>query len=506
MSLPSSRVSDAATIILPALGLLLLGAWLSLAVVHLGDRYAVTGTSSVWMGLAYYARHGLLFPPLFDGEHVAGTRYMPLSILAHAGLASLTGEYLVSGKLLGLFSGIAIGIVLVAALRRVGARLRLALPLAAVVLASPVGMVTTMGMRPEAIPSGLQLAAVAVVLSSHRRRSLGLAAILCAFAIMAKITAIYAPIAIVFWLLRRHPRAAVAFGAMFAIATFTLFGVVTLVSEGRIWTNLLELGSAGLSLTDIVTVPTRLLAHLGAEPGVFLLVPFALVAVVLGWKARAVSLAQAALIVAALVTLFIYTDRGADYNHLLDVALLTALVAGEFAARSWTATSGGQHMQPAFAAALVVGMVATLTVGPGIDLALVARHALTRGAEPMYDAAPLRGLVAPADEVLSDTAYLAVSRGQQPVVLDPFMLGRIGQRQPEVVQDLAARVRRGEFKAIVLQFDIDGLDFPAFFGPQDVGAKVSAAIREHYRLERVLVTEDLSFTFSSPPLYVYVPD
>ena len=83
-------------------GSLALAAWAILAIVHADDRYLVNHVSGAWMALAQYANDGLLYPPLYDGESFGGTRQMPLQILAHAGLARVSGEYLVSGKSLGV--------------------------------------------------------------------------------------------------------------------------------------------------------------------------------------------------------------------------------------------------------------------------------------------------------------------------------------------------------------------------------------------------------------------
>jgi hypothetical protein len=42
--------------------------------------------------LAKYANVGVLYPPLFDGQHYGGRRWMPLPILLNAGLFGLPGN------------------------------------------------------------------------------------------------------------------------------------------------------------------------------------------------------------------------------------------------------------------------------------------------------------------------------------------------------------------------------------------------------------------------------
>ena len=76
-------------------------AWLFLAAVHVDDRYRLDHVSGVRMALAQYFDRGTLYPPLYDGQFYGGTRFMPIPIVLHGSLAKLTGEYLISGKLLG---------------------------------------------------------------------------------------------------------------------------------------------------------------------------------------------------------------------------------------------------------------------------------------------------------------------------------------------------------------------------------------------------------------------
>jgi hypothetical protein len=79
---------------------LVLAGWLALVVLHVNDDYRVTHLQGVWTAMVEAARAGQLYPPLFDGEHYAGTRWMPLPILVNALAASLIGDSLIGGKVL----------------------------------------------------------------------------------------------------------------------------------------------------------------------------------------------------------------------------------------------------------------------------------------------------------------------------------------------------------------------------------------------------------------------
>ena len=193
-----SRALKAGLIVIAAVAF---GATVLLAIVHLGDRYYIFPPSGVWMGLADYARHGVVFPAITDGDYFAGTRYMPLPVLLHAGLASITGEYLSSGKLLGLLSMGVLCLVVFVVLRRSGLGRALTFGLIAAILAGHVGSIAALSIRPEAVAATLALAALAVADTGRGRGAIVLAAILCSLAFAAKFSAVYPILAIGLWLL-----------------------------------------------------------------------------------------------------------------------------------------------------------------------------------------------------------------------------------------------------------------------------------------------------------------
>src|SRR4051794_38258085 len=94
------RILALTHVLLVAAGVVVLGSYAVLAVAHARDRFQVNFVSSVYAGLAAELNTGRLYPDVYDGSHYTGTRYMPGHFVLHAGLARLTGEYLLSGKLL----------------------------------------------------------------------------------------------------------------------------------------------------------------------------------------------------------------------------------------------------------------------------------------------------------------------------------------------------------------------------------------------------------------------
>ena len=112
----------------------------ALMLAHVDDKYLFDHTSAVWLELSRRTASGLFYPPLFDGTHYAGTRYMPLPILFPAGLSKVIGDALVSEKLLIYLSAVVTFGLVFWILRRRGCPPLVALALVAGVLATGTGL------------------------------------------------------------------------------------------------------------------------------------------------------------------------------------------------------------------------------------------------------------------------------------------------------------------------------------------------------------------------------
>ena len=156
--------------------------------------------ASGW-GLSSALRDGVLYPTVYANGFYGGTRYMPLPIILEAGAGTISNELLVSAKVLIYAVGGGLFTVLYVVARRRGAPWQIAVGLIAAVLATTAGVMTTLGFRWDSLATLLQLAAVAVVVEHERsHRRVAVSGVLCALAIAAKISALWAPIALVIWL------------------------------------------------------------------------------------------------------------------------------------------------------------------------------------------------------------------------------------------------------------------------------------------------------------------
>ena len=214
-------------------------ATLVLAAVHVDDRYGVGAASGVWMGLGSALRDGILYPPVYDNGFYGGTRYMPLPVILEAGAAAMTNELLVSSKLLIYAVAGGLYTLLYVVARRRGAPRPIAVGLVGAVLATAAGSMTTIGIRWDGLATLLQLGAVAIVFEHEAsRRRAALSGLCCALALLAKITAVWAPVALVIWLAVVGRRSLLSFVASFLGATAAFLLLLELISSGRLFENL----------------------------------------------------------------------------------------------------------------------------------------------------------------------------------------------------------------------------------------------------------------------------
>jgi hypothetical protein len=463
--------------------ILILIGWLIVAVVHIDDRYEVGHRQGAWMALAREADVSGLYPEVFDGTSYGGTRYMPLSILAHASLARLTGEYLTSGKLLGLLATAGLVIVTFTVLRGIGCRWPWALALSALAIGGVAGFLAGTTIGGEPLPVMLGVIALAIVNRNRRHPALIGAALLSAFGISAKVTAVWVPVAIIVWLLVIDRRRAAAFAAYAVGATTLMLGAFDLMSGGRMAENLVAAWGAGLQgPMDLIKAPARLLGFLveGAI-AVWTLLP------VLGYAAatRRWSILLTPFFIgwlaAASMLVFTLADIGTGPNQLLDLAVVTALCAGALVA-STNPDDARDHVIVLILAGLLVWSGLTtfvVRIRPELQEAMVT---VITGSDP-YPREILAEHLSPGKAVLSEDPGLLVEHGRKPVVLDPFMLRRLADTRPAAVGQLVRRISQQEFELVVLVVPLRDPDDP-WWRDYHFGTEVINAVHGAYEFEQ----------------------
>ena len=448
------------------------------AVVHLDDRYAIDHASGARIALARYADHGVLYPPLVGEDTFGGTRFMPLPAMLHAALSRLTDEYLVSGKLLAVTAMLAVAVAMFVVLRRNDCPAPLAVGLVSVVLTTQTGLLAVTGLRADSLPLLLQLLAVLVAVSSNSRRSTLGAAALAALAISAKLHALWAPAAIVVWLWRSDRRRLRHFAIAYVGMTAVLLGTLAVVTGGRFVDNVFGLSASGVTgIPALVTSPYRLL-HLivGEALGVWLLLPIALALVGMAFRRRSAGPWQLSLVAALVILLVVLSDIGTGGNQLLDIVVLSGIVVGCAAGHAPPEIRSIKLWRTTLSAVVAWILVSALAV----TVAPAVRDAVDTLRDPSrFHPQPLAGIAGETTNPLSEDPYVPVSLGQDPVVLDPFMLPRIGRDDPDAVRALVERIDNRDFELVVLVEPLGNSDWWADY---HFGTRVMAAVERSYTL------------------------
>jgi hypothetical protein len=454
-------------------------AWLFLAAVHVDDRYQLDHVSGVRMALAQYFDRGTLYPPLYDGQFYGGTRFMPIPIVVHGSLAKLTGEYLISGKLLGYAVMLALLVVMVVLLRKLRCPLPVAMILPALVLTTKTGLAAPMDMRADALPLLLQVLAVWIVASTAGRKATVAAAALAALALMTKLSAIWAPIAVFIWLVRRDRKRLATFSVAYVVLTVTLTLLFTGLTQGRMLENVLGLSASGITWHSVLLAPYRFF-HLMVEVATtaWAVVPLVALAAWIAVRERRGSIYLVSLFVAFAVLLVVLTDVGTGWNQLIDVVVLSALVIGELAARVRVG-SGELEGPAARIAGMAIGLALLWVTLSGFVVTIIPPVEATVRGDVSFREDPLSGPAFAGISVLSEDPYVPLSLGQVPVVLDPFMLPRLTEREPDAIPDLIRRIETKEFDIVVLVEPLDPVDRD-WWAEQDLGIDLVRAISSAY--------------------------
>lgn len=462
-----------------ASGAAALAVYVAMAVVHLDDNYHVDHVTGAWMGLAAYADSGVLYPPLFQDGFYAGTRYGPLGIVGNTAAAKLTGEYLVSGKVVALLLMVALLVLVYRICRRSAAPVAVSLAAAGTVVASFVTFFAGTTIYGDLLSTLLQLAAVAVVLRRGDTTSAAAAAgVLAALAITAKFSGLWGGAAVLIWLALHHRRLLVPFLAAGVTTAVAVFALATVASDGRMQDNLLGLGGSGFEgVRALVTqTPTKAVeALLSQAVGTALLLPLAVLMLLLALRRRRLELLELALLLCGLLSLVVLTDVGTGFNHLLDLAVLVPLVI---------ATGYSRWQLPAPRLALAAVAVIPLATAVSLydlrhDVRETAAAALDGRTVERWQTAPLSDRL--GGSYFTEDPMVAVQNGDRPVALDSFMLLRLARKHPEWEQQLIDRFDQREFDTVVLIADLDLTD--DWWKTSHLGLPIAQAIDRNYVLQ-----------------------
>ena len=427
------------------------------AVLHLADWAQVDHVAGAWIALTKHAADGRFYPSLYDGTHWGGTRFMPLSIAWNLLFATMSGGFLIGTKLAGLIATIFTLAMAYVVMRRLQCPRSLAVALLGTILLSRPGfMAATHPFRGDVLPVGLQLAAILLVNKARPRRteSAVWAGLLCVAAVLFKVTAGWACIAIGLTLLFRDRRALVAFCGTFFIGLGVSLAAVNMLTDGRFLENLLAVSASGLSGGGggLLGSPGKLNFLLMTEAvGIWFLGAFVVFQVLWDLANARITIYQLAFLGGVAILVIVLSDPGALTNHLIDVTVLVAIGVADLMGRAVRRAEQPLVVRPLMTVALLWSMAA------GFDAYALDSLKRTIKGEPFPSEVAIRFVrpfIHPDDRLLSEHPALpVVLQGRAPVILDAYMVARIGETRPTLIDPLAEQIRDHRFDKVILLAD-----------------------------------------------------
>jgi hypothetical protein len=465
-------------VVLLSLGLVIIG--------HLTDRYHLNFATGVYAALAARLDNGLLYPALYDGAHYGGTRYMPLFFGLHAGLAHFTGEYILSGKLIALALSVVLCIQLYRIVRGFGCGRGVSLALASLGLVTQSGYLVATSIRADLLAVVLQLGAIQVARGGGSApRAVGVG-VLCTLALLAKFTAAWAPAAILIVYLVKHRRASMVFLASWLGTLAVALLCLHWGTSGRMLDSFRAGAVQNVGVVSVLKSPIAFLARLGRGGAAeAFLIPLAILECVLAIRQRRFTIYHGALLLSLPILLVIFTDLGADFNHLLDLVVLAVPLAGSL----WASLPSTDRAHVAVRAGLAVAvcwvlfMCWTATLGnPLRDVV----SAWIRPGKTSFPAKPLAGLVSENTSLLCEDPWIPVSRNLAPTIIDPYAVACMTRTHPQLYAELVKRVEAGAFDQVVLRLHGGEFD-PSEEGEWEertLGLPVINAVRTYYQIQK----------------------
>ncbi|MGO9518732.1 MAG: hypothetical protein ACLPND_16990 [Candidatus Korobacteraceae bacterium] len=463
----------------------LLIASIALIVVIAAVRASYSWATDAWVNhpagaliaMAADLKHGLFYRPLFGPVGYGGTRYFPLYFVLQALLMKLGLPVLFSAYLLSAAAMISLLAGVFYLLRGLDVEPWLAACSAAALLAVISGQQSLVSPHADGLASSLNVWGLAVIVRqklSHGRAFL--ASLLFVLAWSAKVLTVFGFAAAFVWLISTGLRtAAWELAGETCIGYLVVGAALVAGSQGRFVEIFKACASGGTGLLGFAAGPWNLLVQIARlDPAVLLFLFLALVAlaqvVVSGKFLRNI---PALFFVAVLViTALIFGSPGLNENHFLDVQVASVVLI----ASSLAQVTVPLYRQVGICALAVVMLVAAVP--------LLRRF--KNGDRRFHPHRFQKVLAAVGDTskpILSENPVIPVLAGQQPYVLDPWMLRLLRKKDVYLGEPLLERLRNQDFGAVVLCMADPKTNFGQWwFETNHFGPGFAAALNQNYHL------------------------
>ncbi len=440
----------------------------------------ISFASGVMITMAADLKAGVFYRPLLDSTGYGGTRYFPLYFCLHALLLKLGMPVLLSAYLLSAAAILGLILGTFRLLRELGVEPWLAAGSALALLAAGSVQLSLSTPQADGLAAALNVWGLATIARPPRDgRRILLASLLFTLAWSAKLTTVFGLAVAFIWLIATgYKRVAWLLAAETCCGYFVVAAAMIVGSHGRVVDIFKACAAGGADWSFIATGPWRMVSMATyTDPGMVLFAVLGLsVLAVLAFSSRLLQNLPALFLIATLaITIMIFGSPGTAGNHLLDVQVASVILLA-----TWVGNAASQ-----FQKRLGVYGLALLTVVAAIP---ILRH--IRSWSGWYRPHQFRQVlesIGPTNKpILAENPIIPVLAGQQPYVLDPWMVQLLQKHIPGFEEPLLERLRNRTFSAVVLTADASLPGVRWWYDTASFGPGFVPALLENYRLVRVI--------------------
>lgn len=419
---------------------------LSLTAVRIGKAVPIDAglehVSGVWLTQATDLVRGVFYRPVVSEYGYGGTRYMPLHFVVHAALICTGLSPAAGGYLITLFAALAVSLGMFVILRRLGVSRLLAAASSVLWMGTTSSQFALTTIRGDLLPAALNLWGIALCLPPKRLGDAAtrpvLAALFFVLAVSAKITTVFGFAgALLAFLISGHRKEALKLLAATFVGLVVAFAAIQLASHGRWFAVFCAVLPSGPKWVYLLTGPALMInTAVATEPVGLVMLCLACVAVVAGGRAL-LGVLPLTLVVAVAVVACVSGSPGIDYNHLLDLDILSLLVLAVLVSRRDVKAPWG---------AVTLAFMLTIACGDSfkrfqpMDRIHVRECALSAIREAGTSPLP----------VFSDDACPEIFAGERPYMMDIFAFKLARERDPAIALDFWERFSGRRFRAVIL--------------------------------------------------------
>jgi hypothetical protein len=441
----------------------------------------ISFASGVMITMGADLNHGVFYRPLFGPAGYGGTRYVPLYFCLHALLLKLGMPVLVGAYLLSTAAIILLILGTFRLLIELGVEPWLAECSALMLLAASSVQLSLTTPQADGLAAALNVWGLAAIASRPRSsRNILIASLLFTLAWSAKVTTVFGLAAAFIWLIATgYKRVAWKLAAETTCGYAMVAGAIIVASRGRVVDIFRACAAGGADWKFALTGPLRMASMaVYTDP---VLVVFAVLAVLvlvfLIFASNVLQNLPALFLIATLaITIIIFGSPGTAGNHLLDLQVASVILLA-----IWVANAAFPMRKQ-----LGVCALALLIVVAAIHL---LRHVQTwsRWYHPHQFHRVVEAVGPTNKPILAENAVIPVIAGQQPYVIDPWMVQLLRTHIQGFQEPLLEKLRNQDFSAVVLttgSIAENGAQW--WFDNNAFGPGFVAALNDHYRFAQVI--------------------